>query len=43
MGGLLQVEQLGHAFYIFRDKDDKLKVLYKRKVSGYGVIVPQFL
>lgn len=42
MGGI-QVEQLGHAFYIFRDVDDKMKVLYKRQHRGYGIIIPQFL
>ena len=39
---LLQVEQVGHDFYLFRDKyTDQVRVLYKRKTSGYGVIVPQ--
>ncbi len=39
---LVQVEQVGHDFYLFRDKYTKqVRVLYKRKNSGYGVIVPQ--
>ena len=39
---LWQVEQVGHDFYLFRDKyTNQVRVLYKRKHSGYGVIVPQ--
>ena len=38
----VQVEQVGHDFYLFRDKDtNQVRVLYKRKTRGYGVIVPQ--
>jgi hypothetical protein len=38
----VQVEQVGHDFYLFKDKDTKqVRVLYKRKTRGYGVIVPQ--
>lgn len=37
-----QVEQVGHPFFVFRDKSsDQVRVLYKRKTRGYGVIVPQ--
>lgn len=36
------MEQVGHDFYIFQDKfDGAMKVLYKRKTFGYGVIIPQ--
>ena len=36
-----QVEQVGHNFFIFRDlESSQVKVLYKRKSRGYGVIVP---
>ncbi|CAL8463898.1 g3433 [Coccomyxa elongata] len=39
---LEQVEQVGHPFFVFRDKSSKqVRVLYKRKTRGYGVIVPQ--
>lgn len=38
----MQVEQVGHPFFVFRDKSSKqICVLYKRKTRGYGVIVPQ--
>lgn len=40
---MVQVEQVGHSFYIFRDEDNKMKVLYKREHRGYGIIEPQFL
>ena len=33
---------MGHDFYLFKDKDtSQVRVLYKRKTRGYGVIVPQ--
>lgn len=36
-----QCDQLGHAFYVFRDTDsDQVQVVYKRRDVGYGVIVP---
>lgn len=36
-----QCDQLGHAFYVFRDVDsDQVQVVYKRRDVGYGVIVP---
>ena len=36
-----QCDQLGHAFYLFRDVDsDQVQVVYKRRDVGYGVIVP---
>ncbi len=39
--GGAQVEQVGHNFFIFRDlQSSQVKVLYKRKSRGYGVIVP---
>ncbi|KAL4440408.1 hypothetical protein ABPG75_003409 [Micractinium tetrahymenae] len=38
-----QIENVGHDFFLFRDSEDgeKLKVLYRRKSHGYGVIVPK--
>jgi putative sigma-54 modulation protein len=40
--GGAQVEQVGHPFFVFRDRSSKqVRVLYKRKTRGYGVIVPQ--
>jgi hypothetical protein len=36
------VEQVGHDFYLFRDREtNTVRVLYKRKQRGFGVIVPQ--
>ena len=36
------MENLGHQFYIFQDKEaSDIRVLYKRKDYGYGVIVPK--
>ncbi|KAK9824515.1 hypothetical protein WJX72_011019 [[Myrmecia] bisecta] len=37
-----QAEQVGHDFYVYRDKaSDQVQVVYKRKSHGYGVIIPQ--
>ena len=37
---ILQMELLGHDFYVFKniDKDDKISVLYRRKNNDYGII-----
>lgn len=36
---ILQMEMLGHDFYIFKDGfDDKIKVIYLRKDNDYGII-----
>ncbi|MBF0990357.1 MAG: HPF/RaiA family ribosome-associated protein, partial [Clostridiales bacterium] len=36
---LLQMELLGHDFFIFKDSDSMdIKVLYKRKDGNYGLI-----
>lgn len=36
----LQMELLGHDFYIFKnlDQDNKVCIIYKRKDGGYGII-----
>ncbi len=37
---ILQMELLGHNFFVFRDADtDKINVVYKRKNGGYGLII----
>ena len=37
----LQVEQLGHPFFLFRDKEtNEVQVIYKRQTHGYGLIIP---
>jgi len=40
---LEQIENVGHDFFLFRDSEDNnaLKILYRRKSHGYGVIVPR--
>ena len=39
---ILQMNISGHDFYMFRDFDsDEVCVVYKRRGSGYGLIVPQ--
>ena len=39
----LQMEMLGHSFYVFRDADpDQVNVVYKRKNGTYGLIEPEF-
>lgn len=36
---VLQMELLGHEFYLFKDVDsDKTKLIYKRKDGNYGII-----
>ncbi|ACK42685.1 MULTISPECIES: ribosome hibernation-promoting factor, HPF/YfiA family [Dictyoglomus] len=39
---ILQMELLGHDFFIFRDAEtDKIEVVYKRKDGKYGLIVSE--
>lgn len=36
-----ELEKLDHDFYLFRDaKDNDIRIVYKRKERGYGVIIP---
>ena len=36
---IIEMEMLGHDFFVFRDSDtDKICVLYKRKNGNYGII-----
>ncbi len=38
---ILQMELLGHTFFIFKDLDkDKVQVIYKRDDGSYGLIDP---
>ena len=38
----LQMEMLGHSFYVFRNADtDQVNVVYKRKGNTYGLIEPE--
>ncbi|HID15473.1 MAG TPA: ribosome-associated translation inhibitor RaiA [Candidatus Atribacteria bacterium] len=37
---ILQMELLGHSFFVFRDAEtDSINVVYKRKSGGYGLII----
>ena len=39
----LQMDLLGHNFFVFRNRDtDEVNVLYKRKDGDYGLIEPEF-
>lgn len=39
----VQMELLGHSFYVFRNADtDEVNVVYKRKGGTYGLIEPEF-
>lgn len=39
---ILQMNLLGHDFYVFKDADNnETCVVYKRKSGGYGLIVPE--
>lgn len=39
----IQMELLGHNFYVFRNSDtDEVNVVYKRKGNTYGLIEPEF-
>ena len=37
----VQADQLGHSFFVFKDLEDNIKVLYKRQHRGYGLLEPQ--
>ena len=39
----VQMELLGHSFYVFRNAEtDEVNVVYKRKGNTYGLIEPEF-
>lgn len=35
---IVQMEMLGHSFFVYLDEDGFTKVLYRRK-NGYGVLI----
>jgi len=36
-----EMEQVGHSFYAFRNKEDgEINIVYKRNAGGYGVLIP---
>ena len=39
---MLQIEMVGHSFYVFLNSDtNQMNVLYKRKDGNYGLIEPE--
>lgn len=41
---ILQMELLGHSFFIYRDADqDAISVIYKRKDGDYGLLEPEYV
>ena len=39
----IQMELLGHSFFVFRNAEtDEVNVVYKRKNGSYGLIEPEF-
>jgi putative sigma-54 modulation protein len=39
---VLQLELIGHDFFVFRDAEsDKVNIVYRRRHGGYGLIEPQ--
>lgn len=39
---ILQMNMLGHAFYLYRDAEtDDINVVYRRKDGSYGVLIPE--
>lgn len=39
---ILQMNMLGHSFYLFRDADsDEINAVYARKDGSYGLLVPE--
>lgn len=40
---LLQMDLIGHSFYVFRNADtNEVNVIYKRKDGNYGLIEPEY-
>ena len=41
---ILQMELLGHSFFVYRDaEEDKISVIYKRKDGDYGLLEPEYV
>jgi putative sigma-54 modulation protein len=39
---ILEMNLLGHAFYLYRDAEtDEIRVVYRRKDGTYGVLIPE--
>jgi len=39
---VLQLELIGHDFFVFRDAEsDEVNIVYRRRQGGYGLIEPQ--
>jgi len=37
---VLQLELIGHDFFVFRNESDEINVIYRRRDGGYGLIEP---
>ena len=41
---ILQMDLLGHNFFVYQDSDsNKVNVIYKRKDGDYGLLEPEFI
>ncbi|GAB6169244.1 ribosome-associated translation inhibitor RaiA [Clostridium carnis] len=41
---VLQMELLGHSFFVYQDSDEnKICVMYKRKDGNYGLLEPEYI
>lgn len=39
---ILEMNMLGHTFFLFRDADtDEIHAVYRRKDGSYGVLIPE--
>jgi len=39
---IMQMEMLGHSFYVFRNADtEEINVIYRRRDGNYGIITPE--
>ncbi|MEG2769957.1 MAG: ribosome-associated translation inhibitor RaiA [Oscillospiraceae bacterium] len=39
---ILEMNMVGHSFFVFKDvESNTIRVVYKRKDGGYGVLIPQ--
>jgi ribosome hibernation promoting factor len=38
---VLQLELIGHDFFVFRNESEEINVIYRRRDGGYGLIEPE--
>ena len=39
---ILQMQLLGHSFFVFLSEQGRVCVLYQRKDGGYGLLEPEY-